>query len=205
MILSVNDNEIEVGIDEAGRGCMSGRVYAAAVILPKDFDDEYFLNIKDSKKISRKKRKEIRKYIENNAIDFGVGYSEPNEIDKINILNASIKSMHRALNNLSIHFDHIYVDGNKFKPYYNDDMEEIYHSCILQGDTKYYNIAAASILAKENHDDYVKELVKNNPDLEKYGWLNNMCYGAKTHIDAIKEYGITPYHRKTFGICKKYI
>jgi len=204
MILSINDDKIEVGIDEAGRGCMSGRVYAAAVILPKEFKDDYYLNIKDSKKLSRKKRKEVRKYIEENAIDFGVGYSEPDEIDKINILNASLVSMHRALNQLSNNFDHIYVDGNKFKPYYDDEMEEILHTCILQGDSKYYNIAAASILAKENHDDYVKELVKNNPDFEKYGWLNNMCYGAKTHIDAIKEYGITPYHRKTFGICKNY-
>lgn len=205
MILSINDNEIEVGIDEAGRGCMSGRVYAAAVILPKHFKDDYYLNIKDSKKISRKKRKIIREYIEENAIDFGIGYSEPEEIDKINILNASIKSMHRALNQLTNNIDHIYVDGNKFSPYYNNDMEEIKHTCVLQGDNKYYNIAAASILAKENHDDYVKELIKNNPDLEKYGWLNNMCYGAKTHINAIKEYGITPYHRKTFGICKNYM
>lgn len=205
MILSVNDEKIEVGIDEAGRGCMSGRVYAAAVILPKKFEDEYYLNIKDSKKISRKKRKLIREYIEKNAIDYGIGYCEPQEIDNINILNASLKSMHRALNNLSNKFDHIYVDGDKFKPYYDDDMEQIPNTCITQGDNKYYNIAAASILAKENHDDYVKELVKNNPDLEKYGWLNNMCYGSKSHMDAIKEYGITPYHRKTFGICKNYI
>jgi ribonuclease HII len=205
MILSIDNNKIEVGIDEAGRGCMSGRVYAAAVILPKEFKNDDYLNIKDSKKISRKKRKIVRKYIEENAIDYGIGYCEPEEIDRINILNASIKSMHRALNNLSTKIDYIYVDGNKFSPYYDDNGEEILHSCILQGDNKYYNIAAASILAKENHDDYVKELVKNNPDLEKYGWLNNMCYGAKTHIDAIKEYGITSYHRKTFGICKNYM
>tara|TARA_B100001094_G_C17864305_1_gene638959 strand:- start:45 stop:659 length:615 start_codon:yes stop_codon:yes gene_type:complete len=204
MILSVNDDKIEVGIDEAGRGCMSGRIYAAAVILPKEFEDEYYLNIKDSKKISRKKRKEIRKYIEENAIDFGIGYSEPKEIDEINILNANIKSMHRALDNLSVDFDHIYIDGDKFKPYYNNYDNIIPYSCIVKGDNLYYNIAAASILAKVYHDEYVEDLVKNNPELEKYGWLNNMCYGAKTHIDAIKKYGITEYHRKTFGICKFY-
>ena len=111
--------------------------------------------------------------------------------------------MHRALDNLTVDFDHIYIDGDKFKPYYKND-KVIPYSCITKGDNIYYNIAAASILAKVYHDEYVEDLIKENPDLDKYNWSNNMCYGAKSHMDAIKKYGITEYHRKTFGICKFY-
>ena len=194
---------VEVGIDEAGRGCLSGRVYVGAVILPIYFEDDMtYLEIKDSKKISRKKRKVLREWIEKNAISYSVGWIDEKEIDQINILQATFKAMHKALDGINVDFDRILVDGDKFK-LYEKNGEPVEAICIKGGDNKYYSIAAASILAKVYHDEYVEELCNRNPDLDKkYGWLSNMGYGTKKHMDGIKEYGITKYHRLSFGLCK---
>ena len=194
---------LEVGIDEAGRGCLAGRVYVGAVILPMDFvDDETYLQIKDSKKISKKKRKVLRKWIEENALAYSVGWVDEKEIDKVNILQATFKAMHNALDGISIEFDRVLVDGDKFKLYERDgDIKEAI--CIKGGDNIYYSIAAASILAKVYHDEYVEGLCNDDEELDKrYGWLSNMSYGTKRHIDGIKQFGITKYHRKSFGLCK---
>ena len=191
----LNKNDIEVGIDEAGRGPLIGRVYAAAVIWPKDLDNS---EIKDSKKISAKKRKILKEWIQENVLDYGIGYAEPEEIDNLNILQATYLAMHRALNNLKLKFNSILVDGNRFKNY-----NQIKHQCIIKGDNKFYSIGAASILAKEYHDEYIKELCKNNLELDaNYKLLSNMGYGTKDHINGIKEYGITQYHRKSFKTCQ---
>jgi ribonuclease HII len=196
-------NKLEVGIDEVARGCLAGPVFTSAVIWPKDLDCEFENEIKDSKKLSRNKRNLLRDYIECNAIDFSIGYKDNTVIDKYNILNATHMAMHDALDNLNIVPELILVDGNSFKPYYhNKDIIE--HICIIEGDNSYLPIACASILAKEYHDEYIKNLIEKEVDLNKYDWLNNMCYGTKKHIDAIKEYGISKYHRKTFGICSHY-
>ena len=199
-----NDGVKEVGIDEAGRGCLSGRVYVGAVILPREFPDEKYKEIKDSKKLTRKKRLELREYIEKICIASCVAYSEPNEIDAKNILNATLDTMHSAVKGLGMEPDLILVDGDRWNMYTNEDGDIIPHQLIKSGDNLYYSIAAASILAKVYHDEYVQNLCKQNPDYEKYDWLNNMCYGTKKHIEAIKEHGITKHHRKTFGICKQY-
>jgi len=196
-------NKLEVGIDEVARGCLAGPVFTSAVIWPKDLECEFENEIKDSKKLSRNKRNLLRDYIECNAIDFSIGYKDNTVIDKYNILNATHMAMHDALDNLNIVPELILVDGNSFKPYYhNNDIIE--HICIIEGDNSYLPIACASILAKEYHDEYIKNLIEKEVDLNKYDWLNNMCYGTKKHIDAIKEYGISKYHRKTFGICSHY-
>jgi len=199
-------NIIEVGIDEAGRGCLSGRVYVAGVIFAKNLPiiNNRFSEIKDSKKLSRKKRADLRKYIEENALAYSVNYSEPNEIDHINILNATLKTMHKVVDSLKIQPNLILVDGNRWNIYTNKEGDVIPHQLIKGGDNRYYSIAAASILAKEYHDEYVRKLCEINEDYIKYDWLNNMCYGTKKHIDAIKKYGICKYHRKTFGICKQF-
>lgn len=200
-----SDNElIEAGIDEAGRGCMSGRVYVGCVILPNEYPDEKYLNIKDSKKLSSKKRSELRKYIEEVALDFSVEYADIAEIETKNILHATISAMHRAINNLKTLPENLLVDGTYFKMYKDKNDIIIPHQTIPQGDNKYRNIAAASILAKVYHDEYVLDLLDKHPELEKYGWRNNMCYGTKQHMNAIKTYGTTKYHRKSFGICKNY-
>jgi len=197
-------NVTEVGVDEAGRGCLSGRVYVGAVILPRTFTDEKYMEIKDSKKLSKKKRLELRDYIEKVCIDSNVAYSGPNEIDVKNILNATLDTMHDAVKGLKTVPDIILVDGNRWNMYTNDEGDVIPHQLIKGGDNEYYSIAAASILAKVYHDEYVEKLCRDNPEYNKYGWLNNMCYGTKTHIDAIKEHGITKHHRRSFGICKQY-
>jgi ribonuclease HII len=185
-------NEIQVGIDEAGKGCMIGPVYSAAVIWDKDVDAS---EIKDSKKISRKKRAVIRKYIEEHAIDYGVGFATNLEVDELNISNATFVAMHRALENLKTPFDRIMVDGNRFKPFQCQ-----VHTCVVGGDNKYVNIAAASILAKEYHDDWIKHHFENDT---RYNLMNNKGYGTKAHLEAIREFGITDFHRITF--CKKFI
>lgn len=185
-------DEIQVGIDEAGKGCMIGPVYSAAVIWDKNVDAS---EIKDSKKISRKKRAIIRKYIEENAVDYGVGFASNTEVDEINISNATFLAMHRALSNLKTPFNRILVDGNRFKPYQCN-----VHTCIIGGDNKYVNIAAASILAKEYHDDWIKE---HFSDDDKYNLMNNKGYGTKAHLEAIRQYGITDFHRLSY--CKKFI
>jgi len=201
-----NNILLEVGIDEVARGCLAGPVFCAAVIWPKEINSEYEhieKEIRDSKKLSRSKRKELREFIEFNAIDFSVNYIDNIGVDKYNILNATHMAMHKCLDNLNIIPEYILVDGNNFKPYYKNG-ELIDYSCIKGGDNKYISIACASILAKEYHDEYILELCNKNPDLKKYDWYNNMCYGTKKHLEAIEEYGISKYHRKTFGICKEY-
>ena len=206
-----NDNKIiEIGIDEAGRGPMLGRVYAAAVILPKDDSFQHNL-MKDSKRFtSEKKIKEVADYIKNNAIAWSVGYSDETEIDEINIRNATYNSMHRALKNILDDKQYlILVDGDDFKPYTKYDNKlgliQIPHTCITGGDNKYTSIAAASILAKVARDEYIEKLCSDNPELEiRYNILKNKGYGTKIHLDGINTYGITKYHRKTFGICQNY-
>jgi ribonuclease HII len=207
-----NDNKIiEIGIDEAGRGPMLGRVYAAAVILPKDDSFQHNL-MKDSKRFtSEKKIKQVADYIKNNAIAWSIGYSDETEIDEINIRNATYNSMHRALKNILDDCKQylILVDGNDFKPYTKYDNKlgliQIPHTCITGGDNKYTSIAAASILAKVARDEYIEKLCSDNPELEiRYNILKNKGYGTKIHLDGINTYGITKYHRKTFGICQNY-
>jgi ribonuclease HII len=200
------------GIDEAGRGPMLGRVYTAAVILPKDDTFDHSL-MKDSKRFhSDKKIKEAADYIKKNAIMWNVQYSEKEEIDKLNIRNATHNSMHKSVLDI-LHASgdenkyHLLVDGNDFKPFMRLHMEDglvqVPHTCIEGGDNKYSAIAAASILAKVERDNYIEELCKEYPLLdERYGLINNKGYGTKIHMDGIKKYGISQFHRTSFGICK---
>ena len=194
---------LEAGVDEVARGCLAGPVYAAAVIWPKELELEDSLTLRDSKKLSKKKREEMKDYIEATALDFSVAFETPETIDKINILNASISAMHKAIDGLNIVPDSLLIDGNKFKPYLKDG-DLIPHECFVKGDDLYQSISAASILAKVYHDNYITELCEKEPELDIYDWKKNMCYGTKIHLDAIKNNGISKYHRKTFGICKDY-
>lgn len=180
---------VEVGCDEAGRGCLAGNVYAAAVILPPDYENEL---LNDSKKLSAKKRYTLRAEIERDAVAWAVGVVTPEEIDKINILNASFLAMHRALDQLKVRPEAVIVDGNRFKPY-----QELPFTTIVKGDGKYLSIAAASILAKTYRDDYMQALAKEYP---QYDWQSNMGYPTKKHRQAISEHGVTPYHRKSFNL-----
>ena len=180
---------IEAGCDEAGRGCLSGPVVAAAVILPKKFKSEL---LNDSKLLSEKKRDELRPLIEEKALAFAVGIVWNEEIDKINILKASFLAMHRALDQLNITPEHLLIDGNRFTPYH-----EINHSCIVKGDSKYMSIAAASVLAKTYRDDLMQKLHEEYP---MYEWLKNKGYPTKQHRAFIKEFGACEYHRKTFKL-----
>jgi ribonuclease HII len=182
-------SKTEAGCDEAGRGCLAGPVVAASVILPKDFHHP-FLN--DSKQLSEKKRDLLRPIIENEAISFGVSFVSAEEIDEINILKASFLGMHRALDQLSIEPELLLIDGNRFIPY-----KKIPHHCVIQGDGKYLNIAAASILAKTYRDEFMQELHLQFP---MYDWRNNKGYPTEKHRDAIKEYGPTPFHRQSFTL-----
>ena len=203
MKLYHRSDSIEAGIDEAGRGCLLGRVYAAAVIWPQENDDDYEHPImKDSKRFSREKREEMYDYVKENAIDYAFGYADEKEIDSKNILQANYLAMHRALDKLNLDLDYIIVDGNNFKPYLDSTATIIPHKCIVKGDTLYYSIAAASIIAKCEHDKYIQNLCNENPELnEKYNLLSNMGYGSKTHLEGIKEHGISKYHRKSFKCC----
>ena len=191
-------DETEVGLDECARGVMFGRLYAAAVIMPKEItNNNFFEKIKDSKKLSKKKREELYDFIKDNCIDYSIAWIDEKEIDKMNILQANLKAFHLCLDKLKYNFTSILVDGIHFNTY-----KFIPHECIKGGDNKYLSIAAASILAKVEHDRYIKELCEKEPDLKKYDLENNMGYGTKKHIDAINQYGSSEYHRKTFGICK---
>ncbi len=183
------EGKIEAGCDEAGRGCLAGSVYAAAVILPDDYQNDL---LNDSKQLTEKRRYQLREIIQRDAIAWAVGIVTPEEIDKINILNASILAMHRALDQLKIRPEAIIVDGNRFKPY-----QQIPHTTIVKGDGKYLSIAAASILAKTYRDDYMNLLAEEYP---QYDWLSNKGYPTKKHREAIKQYGITPYHRKSYNL-----
>ena len=183
------EGKIEAGCDEAGRGCLAGSVYAAAVILPEDYQNEL---LNDSKQLTEKKRYQLREIIERDAVAWAVGIVTPEEIDKINILNASILAMHRALDQLKVRPEAVIVDGNRFKKY-----KDLPHTTIVKGDGKYLAIAAASILAKTYRDDYMNELATEYP---QYDWLSNKGYPTKTHREAIKQFGITPYHRKSYNL-----
>ena len=181
--------KIEAGCDEAGRGCLAGSVYAAAVIFPEDYQNA---ELNDSKQLTDKRRHQLREIIERDALAWAVGIVTPEEIDKINILNASILAMHRALDQLQVRPETIIVDGNRFKPY-----KQLPYTTIVKGDGKYLSIAAASILAKTYRDDYMDRLAVEYPC---YDWLSNKGYPTKKHREAIRQYGITPYHRKTFNL-----
>ena len=183
------EGKIEAGCDEAGRGCLAGSVYAAAVILPDGYENEL---LNDSKQLTEKKRYQLREIIERDAVAWAVGIVTPEEIDKINILNASILAMHRALDQLKVRPEAVIIDGNRFKKY-----KDLPHTTIVKGDGKYLSIAAASILAKTYRDDYMNELAKEYP---QYDWLSNKGYPTKKHREAIKQYGITPYHRKSYNL-----
>ena len=209
-------NMIEIGVDEVGRGPLFGRVYTAAVILPKDDSFEHS-RMKDSKKFSSKQKiQEVAEYIKTNAIAWSVTYKDEKVIDEINILQATQQSMHESIQNVmkqmktSNEFVHLLIDGNYFNTFtiYNQSKQKLdtfNHTCVEGGDNKYSVIAAASILAKVARDTYIEELCSSNPELiEKYKIDSNKGYGAKAHMDGIKQHGITEWHRKTFGICKKY-
>ena len=203
---------VEAGCDEAGRGCLAGSVYAAAVILPPNYTNDL---LNDSKQLTEKRRYALREQIERDALAWAVGIVTPEEIDHINILNASILAIHRALDQLQIRPEAVIVDGNRFKPWIpkennkqpNSDSARpssplgrsggVPYTCIVKGDGKYLSIAAASILAKTYRDDYMNALAAEYP---QYDWLSNKGYPTKKHREAIRQYGITPYHRKTFNM-----
>ena len=215
-----DNNNIEIGVDEAGRGPMFGRVYTASVILPNDNFD--FSLMKDSKKFtSKKKIMEAYDYIINNALAWSVNWLDERTIDKINIRQSTLTSMHNSIHDIidkyKIQYNNeindrnkffLLIDGNDFKPYMifeNDEYKCIDYTCIKGGDNTYCSIAAASILAKVERDRYIEELCDKNPELqEKYKIRSNKGYGTKFHMDGIKKYGITQWHRKTYGICKMY-
>lgn len=190
MLLScMNDGRVEAGCDEAGRGCLAGAVYAAAVILPTDYKNE---GLNDSKQLTEKQRYALREVIQQDALAWSVGVVTPEEIDKINILKASFLAMHRAVDGLGLRPEHLLIDGNRFTPY-----PEIPHTTVVKGDGKYLSIAAASILAKTYRDDYMNRLHEEFP---YYDWNHNKGYPTKKHRAAIKEHGTTPYHRLTFNL-----
>lgn len=180
---------VEAGCDEAGRGCLAGAVYAAAVILPPDYQNEL---LNDSKQLSERQRYQLRDIVERDAISWAVGIVGPEEIDEINILNASILAMHRALDGLQVRPEAVIVDGNRFKKY-----GQLPHTTIVKGDGKYLSIAAASILAKTYRDDYMNKLAEEYP---QYDWQQNKGYPTRKHREAIRQYGTTPYHRMSYNL-----
>ena len=183
------ENRIEAGCDEAGRGCLAGAVFAAAVILPPDYHNE---QLNDSKRLTEKQRDALRPVIENEAVCWAVGMATPTEIDRINILRASFLAMHRAIAQLSTVPEHLLIDGNRFTPY-----PAIPHTTIVKGDGKYMSIAAASILAKTHRDEYMKKLHDEHPE---YAWDDNKGYPTRSHREAIRQHGTTPYHRQSFTL-----
>ena len=184
---------VEAGCDEAGRGCLAGSVYAAAVILPPDYHNDL---LNDSKQLTAKQRYRLREEIERDAVAWAVGIVTAQEIDKMNILRASITAMHRAIDGLKVRPQHLIIDGNRFMPYRQDGVV-VPHTTVVKGDGKYLSIAAASILAKTYRDDYMKELHQQYP---YYGWDHNAGYPTKEHRRGIEEHGTTPYHRMTFNL-----
>lgn len=186
----LQEGRIEAGCDEAGRGCLAGPVAAAAVILPADFHNDL---LNDSKKLTERQREKLRPIIEREALAWCVVMVSADEIDKINILNASITGMHRAVDGLSIRPEHLLIDGNKFRPYPGID-----HTTVVKGDGKYMSIAAASILAKTHRDEYMMRIAEQHPE---YRWDKNKGYPTKDHREAILRHGICDHHRRTFGPC----
>lgn len=185
----LEEGRVEAGCDEAGRGCLAGPVFAAAVILPVDYRNEM---LDDSKKLTERQREKLRPVIERDALAWAVGVVTAQEIDRINILNASFLAMHRVIAGLSVSPDFLLIDGNRFKPY-----PGISHLCIVKGDGKMMSIAAASILAKTHRDEYMQKIHEEYP---QYGWNVNKGYPTKLHRGAIAEYGVTPYHRRSFRL-----
>ena len=180
---------VEAGCDEAGRGCLAGSVYAAAVILPPDYENPL---LNDSKQLTERRRYQLREQIERDAVSWAVGIVTPQEIDRINILNASILAMHRALDQLTVRPQAVIVDGNRFKPY-----RDLPYTTIVKGDAKFLAIAAASILAKTYRDDYMNQLAEEYP---QYDWRSNKGYPTRKHRDAIRLHGTTPYHRLSYNL-----
>ena len=201
---STNHTVIEVGVDEVGRGCLGGRVYAAAVVWPRIYVPESEKWVKDSKRLSEKKRNHAETFIKNHAIAYHVAWVSESDVDSKNILQASLYAMRLAIDGLSVIPDQILVDGTHFTPYLTKKLDFCSHLCVPKGDSCYYSIAAASILAKVARDSYIQELVTLHPILERYGWRKNKSYGTKQHIQAIREFGITPWHRKSFKPCCYY-
>jgi ribonuclease HII len=203
---------LEGGVDESNRGGLIYDVVAACVVLPNDisrFPDDKYKQIKDSKKLTPKKRAELAEYIKTIAVTYGIGTASNIEIDDTNILCATMKAMHRAINEAykKKAFDCLLIDGTHFNIYVPPgiDKEPLQHKCVIKGDAKYLNIAAASILAKHYHDTMFLKLIDENPELEKYDLRKNQGYGTARHLAAIQKYGITKFHRKTFGPCKNAI
>ena len=199
-------DKIIAGVDEVARGTFIGPVIAACVVLPKSFSDETYKQIKDSKKLSEKKREFLASYIKDTCITYGIGEVSNEDIDKINILNATMKAMNRAINEAykKHSFDYLLIDGPNFKGYVppGEDEDMIEYECVLQGDSKYLSIAAASIIAKDYHTKLINKLVEDNPKLMLYDIKKNKGYGTKNHLNALKIHGLSEFHRKTFGICK---
>jgi len=183
------EDMVEAGCDEAGRGCLAGPVYAAAVILPRDYQNE---RLNDSKKLTACQRYALREEVQRDALAWAVGVVSADEIDEINILRASILAMHRALDQLAVRPEAVIVDGNRFTPY-----QRLPYTTIIKGDGKYLSIAAASILAKTYRDDFMQQIAADYP---LYDWQHNMGYPTKKHRDAIRQYGISPFHRKSFNL-----
>ena len=190
--LSLYPDLVEAGCDEAGRGCLAGPVFAAAVILPDNFECE---ELNDSKQLSEKARYQLRPLIEEKALAWAVGIVDHKEIDEINILNASFLAMQRAVASLKIRPQHLLIDGNRFRKY-----EDIPHTCVVKGDGKLLPIAAASVLAKTYRDDFMLKIAEEYP---LYDWKNNKGYPTQKHRDAVSKYGVTPYHRLTFNLKEK--
>ena len=212
-----SNQQLEVGLDECARGCLFGRTYTAAVIWSPEFLEEvsneeeiseefsWIHKIKDSKQVSEKNRNFLSEMIKEHCLDYSIVWADEKTIDQKNILQAVQGCFHECLNNLQIVPDKIFVDGNIFNNYYDKDFNLVSHTCIEKGDNTYFNIASASILAKVAHDKYIEELCQEHPELtEKYDIGNNMGYGTAKHLAGIEKYGITEFHRKTFGICKSF-
>lgn len=210
MLSYLHKNRLEAGVDEAGRGSLIGDVYASAVVWDHDNaleNNSIYANwINDSKKLSKRKRLILKDFIEENAIDFSVSSIDNKEIDKINILNASLKAMKNALDKLTVMPEYILIDGEYFHEYYSPiDDSLIPHKCIIDGDATYSSIAVASILAKVYHDEHIQKLCDDNEELrldEKYGLLSNMGYGTKRHLDGIKSHAVSHFHRMSYKPCK---
>ena len=200
LILHHTSGVLEVGTDEAGRGPLIGRVYAGAVVWPQDLTSPL---VKDSKKYSNSAEREVAyDFIVENAIAYGIAYVEPEDIDEINIFRAVMNAMHSAIDDTNLSPQHIIVDGNSFRPYTDPNGQSIAFTTVIGGDNTYYSIAAASVLAKVEHDRYIRQLCDQHPLLERYDLRNNMGYGTPKHFKAIAEYGVSQFHRRSFKPCQ---